>query len=342
MTSCKNCFLVIEDLRKETRCATCNAPLHKDCAIKTNGASLCDVCYTVNSESIVEQLVEGVVPDVIRRSYIELYKQCPYSFYLQVIKGIETDSSSYATIGIDLHELFHQASLGKIRTSGEMIHQYSKQWYEYPDSMFESDIHLYRDMTVEQLREKLKQQTQDAIETFFQVLSTLPSTAYALEQQITFPVGDNLPKVCITMDRIDEVDGQLEVRDWKTGAVIVGKKLSSDLQAPLYIHAVQHEFKMPVRKFVFNYLPENKVRTFERINDDNYVCTVNKREYKINITDAIREVQAIFAQIKKGNFQIPRETRNMYFTCKTCHFKKCGTCQGADVESWQQYNKGGS
>jgi RecB family exonuclease len=143
------------------------------------------------------------------------------------------------------------------------------------------------------------------------------------------------------MDRIDEIDGELHVRDWKTGTVMVGQKISSDLQAPLYIHAIHEKFEKTVKSFHFYYLSENKTRVFDRIDDDNYVCTVNKRQYKINITDAIREVQSIFAQIKKNNFNIPRNTRNLYFTCKTCSYSRDGNCKGADVESWKQYNQGG-
>lgn len=340
MTKCKNCFSLIKDLRKETRCSTCNEPLHKECAIKDGGTFLCDVCYTVKEEGdTLTRETQVEIPQVIRRSHIELYKSCPYAFYLEVIKGIKTKSSSYAQIGIDLHSLFHQASLGKITSTKQMINEYNPTFSNYTDELFEDDLHLYKKMTLGDLKEKLWIQVNDAVETFFHVLSVLPKHAFALEKKIEFPIGDNLPKVCITMDRVDEIHGELEMIDWKTGAVMVGKKLSSDLQAPLYIYAVRHHFLQPVRNFTFYYLPENKVRVFERINDDNYTCTVGKREYKVNLTDTIREIQSIFTKIKKGEFNVPKNTRNMYFTCKTCHFKKCGTCQGGDIESWQQYNK---
>lgn len=337
MADCKNCFLPIDDLRKETHCSICNAPLHKDCAINDGGA-FCDACYTVKTEDDTISIPTFIIPDVIRRSYIELYRSCPYAFYLEVIKGLDTTCSSFARIGVDLHELFEQASLGNIKSAEDMKFLFEGIYSHYTDDLFEPDLNLYKDMDVPRLRIKLKQQMYDAIDTFFNVvLPTLPVNAYALEEKIVFNIGEDLPKVSITMDRIDEVNGELEVSDWKTGALMVGKKLSSDLQAPLYIYAIREHFKKPVRKFTLYYLSENKTRSFIRVDTENYVCTVGKREYKINLTDAIREVQSVFSQIKKNNFNIPRDTRGMYFTCKTCSFKKNEQCQGADIESWKQH-----
>lgn len=337
MENCVNCFSPIEDLRKETRCSVCNKPLHKDCAIN-DGGTFCDVCYTVKSEDGTSKEVLET-PDVIRRSYIELYKRCPYAFYLEVIKKTKTVPSSFARIGIDLHDLFHKACLGEINSQEELIETYKPVFEAYEDELFRHDILLYKEMSIAQLRVKMWQQSIDAVNTFYNVaLKQLPSEAYKLEENIIFNIGDSLPKVSITMDRIDEVDGELEVCDWKTGAIMVGQKLSSDLQAPLYIYAIREHYGKPVRKFTFYYLPENKIRIFERVDDENYVCTVNKRQYKINLTDAIREVQSIFAQIKKGNYNIPRETKKMYFDCKICSFKKSGECEGADMQSWS-WNK---
>lgn len=336
MADCKNCFLPIDDLRKETHCSICNAPLHKDCAINDGGA-FCDACYTVKTEDDTISIPTFIIPDVIRRSYIELYRSCPYAFYLEVIKGLDTTCSSFARIGIDLHELLEKACKYEINMS-QLIKEFNEMWEAYDDSLFEPDLNLYSNMDITKLRAKLLQQSYNVIDTFFSiVLPTLPKEPFALEKKILFDVGEDLPKVSITMDRIDEVDGELEVSDWKTGALMVGKKLSSDLQAPLYIYAIREHFKKPVRKFTLYYLSENKTRSFVRVDTENYVCTVGKREYKINLTDAIREVQSVFSQIKKNNFNIPRDTRGMYFTCKTCSFKKNEQCQGADIESWKQH-----
>lgn len=340
MISCKNCFLKINNIRKETRCATCNAMLHKDCAIKDGGTFLCDVCFTVKEEGSVSlQTTNFEMPSIIRRSYIELYKSCPYAFYLSVIKKENTISSSFAQIGIDLHELFHLASTREIKNIEDMMVVFKNCWNQYQDSLFEQDLNLYKNMSINDLRNKLYNQSLKAIEQFFNILKTLPKQPFCLEKNIKFCIGEELPKVSITMDRIDEINEELHIIDWKTGTVMVGRKISSDLQAPLYIKAVQTFYKKPIKNFTFHYLVENKKRVFERVDDENYMCCVNKREYFINLTDSIREVQHIFSQIKNGNFNIPKNAKKMYFTCKTCHFNRCNMCSGADIESWTQYNK---
>jgi RecB family exonuclease len=176
----------------------------------------------------------------------------------------------------------------------------------------------------------------ESINSFYELLPTFPDKPFVTEKTIEFDVGADLPKVSITMDRIDEVDDMLDITDYKTGTVIVGQRISSDLQPPLYIKAVRDHFNRPVRRFRLIYLQEGKERVYERVDDDNYVCIVRKREYKINITESVKEVQKIFQHIKNGEFNIPNDTKSMFFTCKMCHFKENGTCRGAEEEIWYQ------
>jgi hypothetical protein len=141
------------------------------------------------------------------------------------------------------------------------------------------------------------------------------------------------------MDRIDEIHEELDILDWKTGKVMVGKNLCYDIQAPLYIHAVRTHYKKQVRRFTFHYINENKFRVFERVNDDVYRCTVGKKDYDISITATLREVNTIFSQIKKGNYNVPSDSRGMFFTCKMCHQKAIGACGGVEEQSWHNARK---
>ena len=298
-----------------------------DCAIMDEGA-MCDTCYTDKFNEKEELSFE--LPDVIRRSYIKEYDDCPYKFYAHQALGIEQEPNIYALMGIDLHELFERGSKESNYKQHEMLRDFKEIFTSYDEEIFEG---LYGSTTKEDMYEKGYQ----SIVTFYDTIYNLPGTLHSAEKTYQFSVGEDLPLVQATIDRVDMVDGQLEVMDWKTGGVMVGKALSSDMQPPLYIAAVQKEYGITVRKFTLYYLSENKSRTYERINDDNYVCRVGKREYKINITDSIRKVQHIFSQIKKGNFNIPVNAKNMYFTCKMCHVKKAGKCEGADTQVWQQF-----
>lgn len=314
--NCASCF---EDITKnKTTCSKCDLPLHKDCAIN-DGGTYCDTCYTSKSTE-----KETVDIDVIRRTHIELYKKCPYAFYLEVVKGNQQQGNMYTTLGSDLHELFEKYSLVLEPNPEEIIQEFNdKFWSNYSFDMFGTE-------------EKQDAMYQRAIKSIreFVIAHNQMLPPIVLEQKIIFSIGDNVPNISITMDRINEVDGELEIADWKTGKVMVGKKLSTDLQAPLYIYAVREYYKRPVRKFTLYYVNEGKEREFVRINDDEYVCTVVGREYKISLTEAIREVKSLFSQIVKGNFSIPKDTNKMHFTCNVCEFKRNGMCKGAEEQPW--------
>lgn len=337
MKICKSCWGEITPPQLELICNDCGASLHKKCAVVREGKAYCDTCYLDKSDK-VESTVNYDVPEIIRRSYIQTYKDCPYQFYKEVIEGVEVNMGVHAQVGIDFHELAEMASKGQLTSPKQLLTIMKEIFNIYSDEMFERGLILYKDITIQGLKDKLWEQVEISAEVLFDVLATLPKEPYDLEKNIIFSVGEDLPKVSITMDRIDLIDGELEITDWKTGTVMVGQKLSSDLQVPLYIKAIRTHYDLPVRKFTLRYLGENKERVFERINEDNYVCMVGKREYKINITDAIREVQHIFSQIKNGNFNIPINTKKMYFTCKVCGIKQLGLCEGADIQVWTQYN----
>lgn len=316
---CKGCFTPSDG---KTTCATCSAPLHKECAVLRDGISYCDEHATIH----VVTHKDVILPDTIRRSNIELYRKCAYAFYLHVIKGMEIPGNVYTQVGIDLHDLFNKASKDLSYSRKDMKEDFTILWDAYPKSFFTSDG----------LEDKMHTRAIDSIDAFYTLLPTFPAIPFATEQKIEFSIGDGLPTVNITMDRIDEVGDMLDIDDYKTGAVIVGKKISSDLQPPLYIKAVRDKYNRSVRRFRLLYLQEGKERVYERVDDENYTCVVRKREYHINITDAVKEVQRVFQHIKNADFNIPKDTKSMFFTCKMCHFKESGVCRGAEEEVWYQ------
>jgi hypothetical protein len=327
MKRCSSCNTEIKDNDKTVKCQLCSNEIHRDCAIN-DGGTFCDVCY-VNKNTISEAKREYDIPKVIRRSHIETYKTCPFKFFQEVIQGNPMPDNIYTRLGIDLHELFERGSRDSEFNQNLMLEEFEKLFANYPKTLFADD----------KQRENMYTRGIDSIETFYHVIADMPE-AYDVEVKTEFSVGKNLPKVSATFDRINLVDGELEVIDWKTGNVLVGKKLSSDLQAPIYIHGVKETYGLPVRKFTFYYLKDNKVRVYERTENPNeYVCQVGKRKYIINIEDMIKEVQKLFSQIMNHNWNIPMDTRKMYFPCKMCHIKEQGLCDGADIQIWRQINQ---
>lgn len=329
MEFCKSCTFPIDDLRTSKKCSVCEDAVHKECVINDDGAIFCDNCYTVRAQT--PEKINFEIPDKIRRTYIELYRSCPHKFFLEVLEGNESPATCYTQVGIDLHDLFEKGVNDRSYPMQQMIDDFTVIWNNvYPSmELFDSE-----DMKV-----KMWTRAMESIETFYQLLPDIP-IPFVTEETIRYSIGEDIPDVEFTMDVVTEdEDGGLHLHDWKTGKVMVGQKLSSDLQAPLYIYGVQEHYKRPVKSFTFYYLHENKVRVFTHDHDDTYVCEVGKRRYYITLTDTIKEVKRIFAQIKKGNFNIPHDTKKMYFACKMCHLPKMGLCSGADEESWYQLAK---
>lgn len=321
MNPCSNCGL---DMTQEgVQCSVCSFGLHVDCSIKEDGKDYCDSCYVLRTEE--PEKIQFEIPDSIRRTYIELYRSCPHKFLKEVIEGNEAPETCYTRIGIDLHDLFEKGLVDRSYNIEQMKSEYQVIWDDtYPElDLFDS----------EKQQEDMYQRSQDSIDTFHSVIDSIPIPIMT-EEKIRFSIGEDIPDIEFTMDAVIEQDGELELLDWKTGRVMVGQKLSTDLQAPLYIHGVQQKLGRTVKKFTFYYLKENKVRVFYHTHGDEYVCEVGKRKYYINTQEAIKEVKRMFSQINKGNFNIPSDTKSMYFTCKMCHIREQGLCEGAEAQAW--------
>lgn len=330
MSSCANCFHPIEDARKAKHCKVCFKSLHADCAINKDGV-FCDVCFMAKEK--VKDEIQFEIPEEIRRTYIETYRSCGFKFLEQVIKGNEEPPTIYTQLGIDLHDWYDKSAHDDSITSDTVK----------DDMALRFETELYKELLIGHEKERFWERACTSTDTYFHIKPTLPAKPFITEETIRFTVGDDLPKVRFTMDRIDEIDGELELLDWKTGKVMVGQKLSTDIQAPLYILGTIKHFDKPVRKFTFYYLNENKERVFTRsaIDPDVYECYVGKRKYQVSLQDTIRELQSVFTQIKKGNFNIPTDAKKMHFTCKMCNVRKVGKCRGADEQAWHQQSRGG-
>lgn len=323
MNICINCQLEINDMRKAVRCNICGASLHKECSIKEED-HFCDLCFMAG-ESGNDNEVE--IPDVIRRSYIETYKSCPHRFYMEAVKGIQPPPNIYSQLGTDIHKLIETLCQHPSYLKSHMLFDFHQLWYEYDEALFEN----------QEQKDKLYKRAIDSINNAYEIIPDMPAP-FRTEESVQFPVGEGLPQVSAIIDRVDLSENELNIHDWKTGAMLVGQKLSSDLQAPLYIYGAQQQYGYPVRSFTYHYLQDGKQRIFERLYNDVFVCRVKKREYFINLTDVIREVQSIFSRIKKGDFNVPRQFSKMGYTCKVCHLRTMEACQGAEMESWKQYN----
>lgn len=336
---CKNCDkLIIAE--ESTTCEKCGKPLHKDCAVKIKGKEYCDTCFDVTEETPkCEKL-----PDSIRRSYLDEYESCPFSAHMDIIKGVRLPGSSFAEIGITLHDTFdlfykapHQVS------EAQLVKDFARNFKLIKNESFEFGVMLYKDKTLEEHKKDmynvgiksingfLKLNDEHSLERNRKILET--------EKQLIFSVGDSYPNIQITFDRLDEVDGELELIDYKTGNVMVGRDLQDNLQVPLYIYAVENKYKRKVKRFVLHYLNDDKVRIYNRVDDDTFRCDVRGRWYIIKLSTTLQRVKMIFDNMQKGKWSVPTDFKSMYFKCKTCSKKHYGYCDGAESQVWKSVDE---
>ena len=321
MKKCVQCNCVL-DWSNSTMCVKCKVDLCDKCSME--GKFKCKKC---NDKNKIE------IPSVIRRSHIEDYRSCPYYFKLSVIDGMETNQHVLARLGSDLHELYESVQRGDIDANlSDMTLAFD--WYI---------AHIENDYPEEDMG-RIWDKSEICNRNFLELLPTLVNRPIAFEERIEFSVSEDLPKVTIAYDRLEEDEnGDLHIVDWKTGKIMSGKKLTTDLQPALYLKAVEQRYgKMP-KSFRLVYLGDTdkngkyKERIFTSIDDNKFVCRVGKKEYIQDISEQIRVVQKLFSQIKAGKFSIPAKPD--YFMCKMCTFREKGMCSGSDLESWKQINE---
>ena len=116
MEKCKCCRDTMHPEDNIVLCEACEKVVHKHCAIKEGDKFYCIYCHGnivfVGNEH--EMIDMPVLPEVIRRSYIDNYKTCPFMAYNIIIKNLELPSSSFAQVGIDLHDMFYEANIGEL------------------------------------------------------------------------------------------------------------------------------------------------------------------------------------------------------------------------------------
>lgn len=319
MSTCKICKTELT-WENKTLCVKCGVEICEDCS--TRNKFKCDKCA---------DKLKIKIPDVIRRSSIEDYKSCPYYFKLHVIDGNEPRQNVLARLGSDLHDLYEHiqrgdVEIGDIDTQTDWI--LSRIEEDYPEE----------DMN------RVEQRARISNQSFVKLLPTLTNKAIAFEERINFSIGEGIPQVTIAYDRLEEDEnGDLHIVDWKTGKVMSGKKLTTDLQPALYLQAVKDRYgKMP-KSFKLVYVSDvdkqgnYKERTFTSIDGNKFVCKVGNKEYIQDISEQIKVVQKLFAQIKQGKFSIPAKPD--YFKCKMCDFKEKGLCSGNDTQNWININE---
>ncbi|MEF9968684.1 MAG: PD-(D/E)XK nuclease family protein, partial [Longicatena sp.] len=263
--------------------------------------------------------------EVVRRSHIELFKKCQHAFNLEVIKEVKQENNAYALHGIILHEIFDKYSKLENISRDDLANEFKER---YTNEM-PRDNHSFKEKPL--LYDQLYEKGFDAIDGFLAFYNQI-SLPYITEENIIFELEEGLPKVSITMDRVDKEGENLHMLDYKCGKTFTGKKLSEDLQVPLYCHAIKLKYGIYPASFTFLFVSEGKERRYLLRNGNEYVCTVKKKEYVINVDEKIEEVKYLLKEIQKG------EGNTMcgdFWHCENmCYYKKNGICNGGSSHIW--------
>lgn len=326
---CNSCLKKIKT-EEITYCAQCGVPLCKGCAnhCMVCGKELCDTCYAENHYKCEECYKPDDMFQVIRRSHIEQYAGCPYSLYLQLILGIEPPMGKHAQLGVIVHKLIDKCSEYEFNLQQAIaeLRQRVDEW-----NLTAEDEYSVITMELEEVGKI-------CLENFWLIKNSFQPN-FKSEYNIRYSVGENLPKISCTLDRIEWHGKDIHIHDWKTGKPMSGKKLITDLQPPLYINAVYEEFGEMPKTFTLHYLHPNKHLTYKWMGGKKYVIKTTRNEYLLDVDEALDRTRKMLKDIQDNKFSMPDEKTHQWRCNSLCWFGISGKCAGSQDEQWKALNK---
>ncbi len=203
-------------------------------------------------------------------------------FHLHQERGVVSDTTFFSASGTKKENTVRA-------TIEELMNVYNSAWKSEG----------YRDKKEE---EAYKKNGEKILKEFFEIVKNNPPRVRHLEMPFTLKIDDEIIKGQI--DRVDEIEGGLEIIDYKTGTPPKeGTLLFKDKeQLLLYAIAGAELFKEPIVRLTYYYLNENKPVSFERKEKD---------------MERLREkIKETIIALKSSNF-----TADPGMHCKWCDFK---------------------
>lgn len=175
----------------------------------------------------------------------------------------------------------------------ELLTAFAESWQ---DDWFQDDVQ----------REQYRTKGREQLRAFYAYLKEHPASPAYLEQDFTLKIGDAVVKGRI--DRIDFVDGGVEIVDYKTGTPKKDGKLEIEdkEQLLLYQLAARDILKLQPVRLTYHYLEDNSRVSFIGKEDDLF-------DLQEKICDRVQAIRSSSFLPKPG------------FHCKFCDF--CEICQ---------------
>ncbi len=213
---------------------------------------------------------------------VATYRTCPRQYRYRYVDGLPTLLTPQLAFGRVVHETLcalHQACIeGARRITDDMaIREFRRRWWvlasEEP-TLFSDDAkmrHGYRVLGEDILRG---------------YVAEFGSKPLPVAVEFPFEVPWERETIVGFVDRVDEVDGGIEVREFKTGKRKPSRKeLDDDLQLLLYTHAVGEALGLPVRRAVYHHLRSASSVSTDR---DESTCREQVNDVLGRVVPAIR------------------------------------------------------
>lgn len=182
---------------------------------------------------------------------ISTYRTCPRQYRYRYVDGLPTLMTAQLAFGRAIHETLGDLHLQSVQSGRSLdidygVRSFRRRWWIVgvkEPSLFRDDArmrHAYRVLGEELLR------------GYVEEFRDRPP-ALAVEFPFTVHWGDEV--LIGYVDRVDETEDGLEVREFKTGKRKPSRReVDEDLQLLLYSHGVGEVLGLPVRRAVYHHL----------------------------------------------------------------------------------------
>ncbi|MFA6130737.1 MAG: ATP-dependent DNA helicase [Patescibacteria group bacterium] len=249
------------------------------------------------------------LPKTVSFTQIAAFTTCPLQYKFAHILKIPVFGRHQLSFGKSMHNTLHQffqTYLASQETAQPSLFGEPKIKIELPEkkellSMLEScwiDEWYPDSKTRDEYFEKAKS---SLVEYHGQLLAGIPKI-FALEKGFTLHIGDVILKGRI--DRIDSIDGGVEIIDYKTGKPKEKLEKDDKRQLILYAIAAEQSFDPPLHvvKATFHYLENNQRTSFVPTEKE-------KQEFKDMILETVGKIRVSLFVANPGE------------ACKYCDFK---------------------
>jgi len=256
----------------------------------------------VSGETVVS--TQPVTPiTYLSYSQIETFTTCPLQYKYRYVLRIPTPPSAAVSFGQTIHEtmrdFYQRAIAGQKPEKKELLKILQENWSPlgYPSKAHE---------------EKYKREGEKILSGFYDKAYSPKNLPLSLEQVFSVKISPNL-KVGGKIDRIDRVNGTIEIIDYKTGKSVTKKDVDKDLQLTLYALAATNGTLTYMGLLEKTPKPEEVLVSFYFFDNQEKISTFRKKE---DFEKVKKELLKKAEEISKSDFS-PTPGKH----CDFCEFK---------------------